>query len=117
MPPPLPFPRFRIWRSARRRWRPATGSLAAMPITPQPPSPSRVRVGDTGGRGSARREARIASARAIVTGSSLAAVDEDVGPPAQLPHASHAERAENILDFPLERFVEPADPALAPFRV
>src|SRR6266550_1746260 len=114
MPPPLPLPRFRIWRSAWRRCRPATGSLEAIPMTPQPPSASSTREDLAGGASSQRREARIASARASGTGLPRRAVGEDVGAPAQLADAFHSEAAQEIRQLPPEGFVETADPLGAP---
>src|SRR5438445_13110964 len=40
MPPPFPFPLFRIWTRDWRRYFPSSGALHARPTTPHPPSAS-----------------------------------------------------------------------------
>src|SRR5712692_4680499 len=40
IPPPFPFPLFRIWTSDWRRYFPSSGALHARPTTPHPPSAS-----------------------------------------------------------------------------
>src|SRR6267378_178470 len=117
MPPPLPLPRFRIWSSACRRCRPATGWLEAIPMTPQPPSASRTREAGARGASRARREERIASARSIDIGFPTGAIGEDVGAAAQLADASHSETSQEILELPPEGIVEAADPLAAPLRI
>src|SRR6266581_8053124 len=40
MPPPFPFPLFRIWTRDLSRYFPSSGTLHAKPTTPHPPSAS-----------------------------------------------------------------------------
>src|SRR5439155_26737905 len=123
MPPPLPFPRFRICRRDCKRWRPATASLEAIPMTPQPPSASTGRTGACGGFSRKPREARIASALARgmfhvprgLRGRS-AGVGQHVDAATKLADVPHSELTQQLGELPLEGFVQAADATAAPFR-
>src|SRR5256886_15156066 len=90
MPPPLPFPLFRIWTSDWRRYFPSNGTLDASPTTPQPPSASCLTNGESG-TGNDLRESIIAWP---VIAISLVSYQE-VFPASKLPDTSESELGED----------------------
>src|SRR5713226_2541880 len=116
-PPPLPLPRLRICCSACSRCRPEIGTLAAMPMTPQPPSASAwpVRSATVPFRG--LREAIKLSMSCCRFMMSFFSINQQIPAASQLLHASQSQTAQDSTQLQLERGIQVTDPLGPPIRI
>src|SRR5437868_3592436 len=97
MPPPLPLPRLRICPHAVKMCLPSIGSVAAIPMTPHPPSASRLSV--SGRTGSDARDLRRSSALASIGRERLVEVHQQVVAAAELLDGLEVQAPEDLRDL------------------